>query len=352
MDLRERDFSCLRNLPNLQELLVSCDGHYWVQEDSLSCLSSLRHLTKLELSVLRHDIAARLPTSLVDLAISGEDQYSVQDLRRLTNLTRLQAYAMDGPKVLPTQLQELCLGYVQWSKEFLQMQQLCSLQIDLRRGETFVVPDLALLTAWTSLTALRVTSSRLEPYSGELSAVCMQLPSLPLVALQSSSDSFMAADIEHLGQCTQLTALHLDDARLRLSVEAFAEQLQKLQGLDCLSLDWVRYKPHPQGPDDLQPLVNAIRQLCGKRLREVSVSQVVLSGEQQSVLEGLLGSKFRYKEGQMRDSPVSSDYDSDDDMGGMGFGGHVLDVGGIDFNALVARILAAPLMGGNMHGGS
>jgi hypothetical protein len=182
-------------------------------------------------------------------------------------------------------------GYLEWSEEFLQLQQLQSLQLNMDPGE---IPCLAPLTAWTHLTALKVSTHMISPYSNELSALCGQLPSLPLVKLQSNNDSFKAVDIQELGRCTQLTALYFIDGHLGLSVDGFAKQLQKLQGLECLDIGGSRFSPHPQLPADLQPVVDAITQLCGKRLREVTLTSVVLSGEQQSVLQGLLGSGFRY----------------------------------------------------------
>jgi hypothetical protein len=270
-DVSTRDYSPLRFLRELRELSIACDGDWKAAAGSLSCVSSMTHLNKLELPALEQDLVKHLPVSSKDLSIMSPA--SAPDLQGLSSLTRLQAGSVD-PQLLPAQLQELHLGCLEWQDGLLQLQQLQSLRIDVHDWKK--VPDLASLTALTQLTAFRVTINMMQYSSPVLSALSEQLPKLPLVFLQSNNDNITAADVKHLGQCTQLTGLHLVNLHVLPSVAALAEQLQKLERLECLTLDGLWFRPHPQHCSDFEPIVAAILQLCGKCLRSVSLGQLVL----------------------------------------------------------------------------
>jgi hypothetical protein len=335
-----RDLSCLSSLHNLRELEIRCDINEWAVEQ-LNPLSSLTLLTKLHVPSIERASVRHLPSSLRCMELSDMFVGSLPDLQQMVSLTRLQTKGVEDPQLLPVQLQKLHVGDFEWSDAFLQLQQLQSLQIDVHGSE---VPDLAPLAAWTHLTALRLCTQRLdkEEQPRVLSAMFQQLPKLPLVLLKLFSDSVTAADIEHVGQCTQLTALDFTFVSVGLDLGAFVEQLKKLQGLECLSLYDVQYSPQPQEMSGFQPLVDAVTQLCEKQLSESSLVKVVQQLEKQLDCaermrrwnEQML--LHAQREGVSTDpsktsaSEEGSDNDLDDDMGGQSGNGGDVDGSDVD----------------------
>jgi hypothetical protein len=117
-------------------------------------------------------------------------------------------------------------------------------------------------------------------------------------------------DFEHLGRCTQLTELLLDRVCLYIGVGACAEQLLQLQGLKRLRLNDVDFDPHPRQPSALQPLVDAVCQLCLGPLCFVELFDLVLSEQQLLALQGFLGSSLAYREGRLMSDSSSADFET------------------------------------------
>lgn len=269
-------------LRNLRELCAP--GYRGLH--SLAHLQGLTQLTKLDLP---HHLPIeysswRLPASVLDLSLDMARVDSAEQIRGLTNLECLRCSRVDDPAFLPPQLQALMvLSNFSWHEGYLQLAQLCCLHVDADLCDS----DLAGLTCMTQLTALKVT---VAPWSEgddwdeppESSALFQQLPKLPLVCLDVEENKIRAGDLQLLGQCTKLTYLRFCSTRLKVGVEAFAEQLQKLRGLEELSLVWVQFRPHP-GPymcELFGPLVQRVQGLAGGKLRSVFLRGLTLSAAQ------------------------------------------------------------------------
>jgi hypothetical protein len=304
------DLSQLHSLRELQIIGGLCCS---VPDNTLRIFSSLTQLTRLDASFLGTQSFTHLPASLVELSaacgLSIEDEMAPAGqgpgLRHLTNLTRLKTGGVRGSQMLPAQLRELHAFELRWDEGFLQLQQLKF--VSLTAVE--IVPCLGPLSALTQLTALQLRTTHVK---GGMSVMCSELPRLPLQHFYSSDDAFSAQDIEQLGRCTKLTELQMDVARVGVGVGAFAQQLQRLHSLQHLRLDSVRFAPHPATPEDVEPLVVALKQLCGRHLTRVRLCLLTLSRQQQSGLRGLLGPGFSYREGQ----PLSDSAYTDDEPEG------------------------------------
>jgi hypothetical protein len=231
-----------------------------------------------------------------------------EQIRGLTNLEFLRCgqvscSLVDDATFLPTQLQSLVIRtYFSWHEGYLQLAQLRCLDVDAG-----LCGDFAPLTRMTQLTALKVT---VEPWSEafsewdeppEYSVLFQQLPKLPLVHLDVCDDKVRALDLQMLGQCTKLTYLQFGKVHMRASVQVFAEQLQKLRGLEQLSLVPVEFRPHP-GADTCElfgPLVQSVQGLAGEKLRSVFLRGLTLSAAQTQELQRALCTRLDYQAGQL-----------------------------------------------------
>jgi hypothetical protein len=291
----------MAQLRNLRELSVP--GYR-----PLLNLANLQRLTQLTKLDVPHHVPIeynswRLPASLVDLSLSSARVSSAQQIRELTNLECLRCSEVDDPAFLPPQLQSLVTwGDFHWHEDYLQLAQLRCLDVDAGMSGD---PDLAPLTRMTQLTALKVT---VAPWSEgdwdqplESSALFQMLPKLPLVHLDVCDNKIRAVDLQRLGQCTKLTYLRFDAAHIRADVEVLAEQLQKLRGLEGLSLVSVVFRPHPRANmcELLAPLVQCVQGLAGEKLRSVFLRGLTLSAAQTQTLQQALGTKFDYLAGQL-----------------------------------------------------
>jgi hypothetical protein len=312
--------SDFKALHNLQQLRVNCD-QVWT-EASLCSISGLTKLTKLDAPGLLLCSLQHLPTSLVDVCagdlgnshrLEVHDSRCILDLRRLTSLTCLQLGTVKDPQLLPAQLKELHVQNFKWHEGYVQLSQLGTLQLTIRKERH--KPDMVALNAWTQLTALKLCiRPQVEWWHEQMSSMsdmCKHLPKFPLVQLQVDDIDVTKKDIEQLGRCTQLTELSLDRVCLEVGVGAVAQQFLQLHGLMRLRLNSVEFDPHPCEPLDYQPLVDAVCQLCLGPLRFVELSQLVLSEQQVLALQAALGSSLAYREGQLISDSSSADCDRD-----------------------------------------
>jgi hypothetical protein len=310
-------FPLISFMLNLREVWVQWPGDDILREGvnqtscSLSTLSSLTQLTKLKMPIrvigeqgkLAHESFKHLPCSLHELCAEVSPELLpgsvAPDLRHLTNLTRLTTTAVHDAHLLPEQLHELHVMVFNWDEAYAKLQQLRSITLTIYGAERVADAgnqNLGPLTACTQLTALRLRTIREHNSAQTLSELWGQLHKLPLKHLQSEQERFTANDVRHVGQCTQLTALLLTNSALDVSAGAFSRQLQHLQALKRLVLNEVHFTPRVETSDDVQPLVAAIEQLCGKALSNVIVWGLPLSDEQQAVFRGLLGTSFELLE--------------------------------------------------------
>jgi hypothetical protein len=105
---------------------------------------------------------------------------------------------------------------------------------------------------------------------------------------------------------------------MKVSVQGFAEQLEKLWGLEELALAWVQFRYHPDVhmTDEVEPLVQRVLYLTGQQLRSVSIRGLTLSAAQEHALQQALGPGFDYQAGRLNSD---SSYIETSDMEGSGW---------------------------------